>query len=538
MNPRVSRKLRATIAASALLFTPAARPAPRTAILPAAAIESHYASAAYGISFRYPGDYILKEGELKNDTDEGLGYLGPIPMEFSQPGGLRIVTLEAPKDAYPGTDFVNSFFTVSVNPSLTPDECAQFLDEQDSSARKSEKTIDSIHFRGLDVGDAGMNHQFDGTYYHGFSAGVCYELGYGIATAGFGAVDGITQVDGGEVASILERILQSVAIHPPKSATSPASIALASPAIQNFSAAPLPLPAPPNTYRASWDVKNAQASQISLSSICPGDVAILTVTAAGAEGASFPCNAVNPAPSATGSLDLEFQNRTGAPIEIPLRLFAAVGASSISKSLTVSLPPLPIIVVISQDGGRHVLPGNSSPAPIEILAGRTVQISGLAFLPKDILWIGESSLPVESLDGKNITFIVPTNFPAGQFSLSVTNDHGRSNSATVRILTPKPQLAIYNYQPKIKCNGGGVVYAPNSYGFKARCIGHGGFPYPPCSDAPINLAQFPIEWREERCEPDNAWYGMRGFALLRFNAAQLTIDYIDQAAAITHSETL
>jgi hypothetical protein len=84
----------------------------------------------------------------------------------------------------------------------------------------------------------------------------------------------------------------------------------------------------------------------------------------------------------------------------------------------------------------------------------------------------------------------------------------------------------------------GVVYAPNSYGFKTRCIGHGGFPYPPSSDAPINLAQFPIEWREERCEPDNAWYGMRGFALLRFNAAQLNIDYIDQTAAVTHSEIL
>jgi hypothetical protein len=86
----------------------------------------------------------------------------------------------------------------------------------------------------------------------------------------------------------------------------------------------------------------------------------------------------------------------------------------------------------------------------------------------------------------------------------------------------------------------GIVYKANpTYNFKARCIGHGGFPYPPCDDPnPAYEVQFPIQWREERCEPDNAWYGMRGFALLKFKNTALHIDYIDQQGGTAFSEDL
>lgn len=83
----------------------------------------------------------------------------------------------------------------------------------------------------------------------------------------------------------------------------------------------------------------------------------------------------------------------------------------------------------------------------------------------------------------------------------------------------------------------GIVYDQNAtYQCKARCIGHGGFPYPP-NEAPSHLDQFPILWREQRPEPGNAWYGMRGFAMLRFTGTQVQIDYIDQTGAVAYSET-
>jgi hypothetical protein len=86
----------------------------------------------------------------------------------------------------------------------------------------------------------------------------------------------------------------------------------------------------------------------------------------------------------------------------------------------------------------------------------------------------------------------------------------------------------------------GIVYAPNAtYNFKARCIGHAGFPEAPSKrkDA-AHIDQFPIDWIEERCEPTNAWYGMRGYALLRLNGPSAGVDYIDQTGAVQYSEQL
>ncbi|MGA2098101.1 MAG: hypothetical protein ABSH39_17505 [Candidatus Acidiferrum sp.] len=85
----------------------------------------------------------------------------------------------------------------------------------------------------------------------------------------------------------------------------------------------------------------------------------------------------------------------------------------------------------------------------------------------------------------------------------------------------------------------GIVYAPNStYNFKARCIGHGSFPYAPSTDTPAHAAQFPITWRENRCEPSNAWYGMRGYAMLNFAGNALSVDYVDQQGQKAFSENL
>lgn len=82
-----------------------------------------------------------------------------------------------------------------------------------------------------------------------------------------------------------------------------------------------------------------------------------------------------------------------------------------------------------------------------------------------------------------------------------------------------------------------IVYDQNeTYNVRARCIGHGGFPYPPDSATPPHL-EFPILWREKRPEPGNAWYGMRGFAMMRFTGAEVKIDYVDQTGAVAWSET-
>lgn len=82
-----------------------------------------------------------------------------------------------------------------------------------------------------------------------------------------------------------------------------------------------------------------------------------------------------------------------------------------------------------------------------------------------------------------------------------------------------------------------IAYKNDPYGFKAWCIGNGGFPAPPCTETPSHGDQYPVQWVEQRCEPTNAWYGMRGFALLSFAGSKVTVEYVDQTGATAYSET-
>lgn len=424
-----------TVCALALVFVPTG--------------PSKYSNPTCGITLQYPTNYEVTDGKL-GQGNRGLGYLGSIPMEFDAPGGKRVVTLEAPSGSYPGTDFVNAFFTVSVNQYLTREECEQFpADLSNMSKPTGVREISGIEFNALRQGEGGLGHQWGGTYYHGFSDGLCYELGYGLATAGYGSVDGMKKVNSGEVFAVLERVLKSVAIAVPKGTTRPSNF----PSIRSFEVTPLQTGARSGTYRVSWDVEGAESSQVWLSAVnCLGDLTVHKTTGSGGEGPVFPCGTLQPAWSIKGSMTLEFRNMSGGKEEEPVRLFAA-GRRSVSMTRTISPPPLPVIISIDTDGNRYLTDyrhpqryiqniANQKPLPaakqarryVQIIAGHTVNIGGVAFLPTDTLWIGSRSIKVTGPDSHNINFTVPPSLPGGLYSMSIASGHGRSNPVTVQIL--------------------------------------------------------------------------------------------------------
>jgi hypothetical protein len=175
-----------------------------------------FTDAQHGISFTYPRGYPLKRGRL-GPQDTGLGYLGSIPMEFAGPGGIRIATVEAPRGYYPGTDFVNAFFSVSVNPFITRKECGQFRDQRSHLQILLVKTNSGRILHGVNASEAGLGHQASLEVYHTYSHGNCIELSSGLATAGYGAVDGMRQAPYRSIESQFKTILQSVIISNPES---------------------------------------------------------------------------------------------------------------------------------------------------------------------------------------------------------------------------------------------------------------------------------------------------------------------------------
>lgn len=174
----------------------------------------HFAEDVYGVSFDAPQGYILKQGELP-DMDLGLGYLGSLPMEFSVPGGVRVATVEVPRSTHPGTDFVNAFLTVSAFPNTTAEQCALFSPELSYAQPPLRQRISGIEFTGIPNSEAASMHEYFGKYFHGYSEGTCYEVGYGIVTAAAGAQDGLRKTNNDAVLRKLERILNTINIVPP-----------------------------------------------------------------------------------------------------------------------------------------------------------------------------------------------------------------------------------------------------------------------------------------------------------------------------------
>jgi hypothetical protein len=179
-----------------------------------AATSLQFSNEEYGIAFDAPKGYYLKEGDLPS-MDRGLGYLGPIPMHFTEPGGVRLATVEPPQGLHLGTNFVNEFFTVSAHYGSRADACAAFDIAPESRGAAVTRTVDSIEFYGFAEHSAASLHQYNGVYLHGYANETCYEIGYGVATVGTEGAGNLKRIDPDKLMPKLEKILDTVRIAPP-----------------------------------------------------------------------------------------------------------------------------------------------------------------------------------------------------------------------------------------------------------------------------------------------------------------------------------
>ncbi len=215
----VAANQNSNLTASTSSSVPTALPAMATPPAPKKVVKKRpstvtYKESAYGVSFRYPRKYALKTGD---EAHRDLAGLGPLPTNFVQPGGVVVATVELPHNAYPDTDFASAFFNVSVNRSLSADECGQFalpvhLEIEPVPAAKVK--IGATQFDEVEDIDAKTPNQADAKYYHVFQNGACYEFALGLGTAGDDSNSGVKPVDRAAVFGKLERILATVKIQP------------------------------------------------------------------------------------------------------------------------------------------------------------------------------------------------------------------------------------------------------------------------------------------------------------------------------------
>jgi hypothetical protein len=203
-----------------------------------------YADKISGVSFQYPRKYSLKTGEGANE----LVSKDPTPMGFVQPGGVAVAAVVVPEGMYPKSDLASAFFDVSVNKTLTAEQCSSFPAGKENTiaaqgtaptgaapeaATTTTATPTPTHTSKLMIGDLELqssetvtslgNGKEASRYYHVFENGACYELALKVATTG--EIDeGGKAVDRDEVFKRLGTILATVKINSVKGAEVTASV--------------------------------------------------------------------------------------------------------------------------------------------------------------------------------------------------------------------------------------------------------------------------------------------------------------------------
>jgi len=225
---------------------PAAAPAPVAKKVvkkqPTAAL---YADKTYGVTFRYPKRYTLNSADsAKPDATQ------PSAMNFVQPGGVDVVTVALPKSSYPGTDLASASFHVSVNPTLTTEQCSQFALLKPASTDQPSILPAKLKIAGMDLASVEAisgpeTSQSDSKYYHSFVNGACYEFALGLTTQAQAKdkdaephdnEDAASPVDRTQVFRRLQSILATVKI---ESVTAP-EVTAAAPATPAGPATPTP----------------------------------------------------------------------------------------------------------------------------------------------------------------------------------------------------------------------------------------------------------------------------------------------------------
>ncbi len=180
---------------------------------------SVYHNPDYGVSFRYPRNYLLQEPE-QNEPDavaDGSPFLlTQKELDSTQPGAIVVASVLIPDDAYPNTTFAHGHLQFIVNPQATAESCRAAVGSLDSGADGASGTITAqgipFDWRLRHSADAGS--RFVNAEYAGFSKGSCYEFFIEIADAADTEPDSAAKpADISKILRALEKIVLSFQIH-------------------------------------------------------------------------------------------------------------------------------------------------------------------------------------------------------------------------------------------------------------------------------------------------------------------------------------
>jgi hypothetical protein len=173
---------------------------------------SVYHNPAYGISFRYPKNYLLDDySGSEDEPSRSEAWRG---LASRQPGALLVATVTIPPDVYPNTTFAGASLQLAVHPNVTLETCQSFAAPADDAYTLGSTTVQGILFNWRQRGFAAAGTSSLDRDYAGFSNGTCYEFFLEIVTGSNPELDPqIKDADELKILHHLDKIVSSLQFH-------------------------------------------------------------------------------------------------------------------------------------------------------------------------------------------------------------------------------------------------------------------------------------------------------------------------------------
>ena len=173
-------------------------------------LQSTYHNPEEGISFRYPRNYSLEEG----DVEEHSFFLKrQDDLDVEQPGATLLATVLIPEDGFPNTTFEHGSVQLVVNEAGSEKACREATWAAHAGTSTSKTVVQGIPFQWKEEQSEMAGTRVLERTYAGYSAGTCYE--FLLTVAAEGTVDTDSELRPAEIAKImkhLERIVTSTQI--------------------------------------------------------------------------------------------------------------------------------------------------------------------------------------------------------------------------------------------------------------------------------------------------------------------------------------
>ena len=171
---------------------------------------STYNNPDNGVSFRYPKNYVLEEGDVQ---EHSYFLKTQEQLDSEEPGAELVATLLIPEDAYPNTTFEHGSVQMWVHEAEKSAACRS---DADSSLQPSRVwTSGGLRFDVTEEDSSVGGTSLRQRHYAGLSGGVCYEFLVTVAADESTDAEGsVRAADTGKILRRLEKIITAVKLAP------------------------------------------------------------------------------------------------------------------------------------------------------------------------------------------------------------------------------------------------------------------------------------------------------------------------------------